>query len=439
MFLKRVEIAGFKSFANRTILDFLPSNVDSAESVRGITAIVGPNGSGKSNVADAIRWAIGEQSVKNLRGKKSEDVIFSGSGKKARLGSASVTLIFDNGDKRIPIEFAEVSVMRRLYRSGESEYLINGTKSRLSDIVDLLAQAGIGKDSHCVVTQGMSDAVLNATPLERRAILEEAAGVKPYQLRRERALRKLESTADNVVRVESLMTEIEPHLKNLKRQAEKAAQAETVVEQLRSRQLLLYGYLWQTFDGERSSLRAEESRVASRLADAQREAEALNARLLTASRTFESTGADAKLEEELRIVRMRLNTNEREVAILEGRIQVEEERRKPREVVESIPVDLGYVRSHVDEMRTAQEQLIERLGTVEDLSELQELKELARVVETRLAELSADAGKGSVVRTHIESGSNHWSRSSPKNSGGSRRLGNNSSIWNGRHAPDRPN
>ena len=400
MFLKRVEIAGFKSFANRTVLDFLPSNVDSVESVRGITAIVGPNGSGKSNVADAIRWAIGEQSVKNLRGKKSEDVIFSGSGKKARLGSASVTLVFDNSDKRIPIEYTEVSVTRRLYRSGESEYLINGTKSRLSDIVDLLAQAGIGKDSHCVVTQGMSDAVLNATPLERRAILEEAAGVKPYQLRRERALRKLESTADNVLRVESLMTEIEPHLKNLKRQAEKAAQAETVAKELRAKQLLLYGYLWATFDGERSSLRAEETRVAGRLAEAERESEELNAKLLVASRTFEATGADAKLEEEVRIVRMRLNTNEREVAILDGRIQAEEERRKPREVVESIPVDLAYVRTHVDEMRSAQEQLIERLGTVERLEELQELKELARVVGTRLSELSFDAGKGSVVKRH---------------------------------------
>ncbi len=168
MYLKKLEISGFKSFANKTSLDFLPEcdiasgarparNASRSDSGRcGITAIVGPNGSGKSNVADAIRWAIGEQSSKNLRGKKSEDVIFSGTDKKGRLGTASVTLYFDNSDKRIPIEFAEVSISRKVYRSGESEYLINGSRVRLLDIVDLLAKAGIGKDSYCVITQGMS-------------------------------------------------------------------------------------------------------------------------------------------------------------------------------------------------------------------------------------------------------------------------------------------
>jgi chromosome segregation protein len=188
MYLKKLEINGFKSFANRTSLDFLP-DCDLANGAKcGITAIVGPNGSGKSNVADAIRWAIGEQSSKNLRGKKSEDVIFAGTDKKSRLGTASVTLHFDNSDKRIPIEFAEVSIARKVYRSGESEYLINGSRVRLIDVVDLLAKAGIGKDSYCVITQGMSDAVLNATATERRAIFEDAAGVKQYQIEKERAL-----------------------------------------------------------------------------------------------------------------------------------------------------------------------------------------------------------------------------------------------------------
>ena len=181
-------------------MDFLPE-CDVVGGARcGITAIVGPNGSGKSNVADAIRWAIGEQSSKNLRGKKSEDVIFAGTDKKGRLGTASVTLYFDNSDKRIPIEFAEVSVTRKVYRSGESEYLINGSRVRLMDIVDLLAKAGIGKDSYCVITQGMSDSVLNASAIERRAIFEDAAGVKQYQIEKERALRKLESTRENLIR-----------------------------------------------------------------------------------------------------------------------------------------------------------------------------------------------------------------------------------------------
>ena len=166
MYLKRLEISGFKSFANKTVLDFLPDRSMAEGASCGITAIVGPNGSGKSNIADAIRWAIGEQSSKNLRGKKSEDVIFAGTEGKARMGSAAVTLHFDNSDKRIPIEFSDVSVTRKIYRSGESEYAINGNKVRLLDIVDLLAKAGIGKDSYCVITQGMSDAVLSASPLE---------------------------------------------------------------------------------------------------------------------------------------------------------------------------------------------------------------------------------------------------------------------------------
>ena len=251
VYLKKLEINGFKSFANKTALDFLPDRparnashndaggYGSSGGRSGITAIVGPNGSGKSNVADAIRWAIGEQSLKNLRGKKSEDVIFAGTDKKTRLGSASVTLYFDNSDKRIPIEFGEVSITRKIYRSGESEYLINGSRVRLLDIVDLLAKAGIGKDSYCVITQGMSDAVLNATPVERRAIFEDAAGVKQYQIEKERSLRKLASTEENLTRVESLLVEIEPHLKTLKRQAEKASQGKEIASRLREKQLLL--------------------------------------------------------------------------------------------------------------------------------------------------------------------------------------------------------
>ena len=254
MYLKKLELNGFKSFATKTALDFLPDCDIAGGGKCGITAIVGPNGSGKSNVADAIRWAIGEQSSKNLRGKKSEDVIFAGTEDKARLGTASVTLYFDNTDKRIPIEFSEVAITRKVHRNGEGEYLINGSRVRLLDVVDLLAKAGVGKDSYCVITQGMSDAVLSATPLERRAIFEDAAGVKQYQIEKERALRKLESTRENLARVDSLTIEIEPHLKNLRRQAEKASQAKDIALKLHSKQELLYGYLWHAFSEERGSL-----------------------------------------------------------------------------------------------------------------------------------------------------------------------------------------
>lgn len=397
MYLKRLEISGFKSFANKTILDFLPDAVVGGDAVRGITAVVGPNGSGKSNIADAIRWAIGEQSAKQLRGKKTEDVIFAGSSQKGRLGSALVTLHFDNKDKRIPLEFSEVTVTRKLYRSGESEYLINGSRARLLDIIDLLAKAGIGKDSHCVITQGMSDAVLNATPLERRSILEDAAGVKQYQIQKDRALRKLESTRENIVRVDGLMLEIEPHLKNLKRQAEKASQGKEVAEKLRSSQLTLFGFLWHTFDTDRSRLTQERDGLAKKLTTLEIECEAVNKALIAESQAVEDQSKVDELERHIRDIRIQLNGVEREMAIIDGRIQVENEKRKPREVVESVPVDLAYVREKLEAVRKDQERLIERLGTVEDLSELQDLKELARVIQTRMFELHADAGKGAVV------------------------------------------
>src|SRR4030066_659358 len=170
MYLKKLEISRFKSFANKTTLDFSFSQ----NGVPVVTAIVGPNGSGKSNIADAIRWVMGEQSMKNLRGKKSEDIIFAGSGKKARLGSAQATIFLDNADKKIPLEFDEVSITRKVFRSGEGEYLITGSRVRLQDVIDLLAKAGTGKESYSIINQGMADAVLNATPLERRSIIEDA-------------------------------------------------------------------------------------------------------------------------------------------------------------------------------------------------------------------------------------------------------------------------
>src|SRR6266567_174424 len=259
MYLKKVEITGFKSFANKTTLEFLPAgNFRGEAEGKGITAIVGPNGSGKLNVSDAIKWALGEQSMKTLRGKKSEDVIFAGSGTKARLSSAQVVLHFDNTDKRIPLEFADVIITRKLYRSGESEYLINGAKSRLLDVADFLARAGVGKESYCVINQGMSDALLNATPLDRRSVLEDAAGVKQYQIKKDRALKKLDSTRENMDRVSGLIREIEPHLKMLKRQAEKAQQGKVIAEELKGKQTKLFAYLWNQFQGEREKLSQEK-------------------------------------------------------------------------------------------------------------------------------------------------------------------------------------
>lgn len=415
MYLKKIEISGFKSFANKTALDFLPAHnrgdseaggpdkdgALASHALRsnagvGITAIVGPNGSGKSNVADAIRWAIGEQSLKNLRGKKSEDVIFSGTDKKARLGTASVTLFFDNSDKRIPIEFEEVSITRKIYRSGESEYLINGTRVRLLDIADLLAKVGIGKDSYCVITQGMSDAVLNATPVERRSIFEDAAGVKQYQIEKERALRKLESTRENLERVDSLTAEIEPHLKNLRRQAEKASQGKEVAEKLRSKQLLLYGFLWDAFERERGALMNERDKAGQAVFDLEVETNTLERAVAEISATMEDRGEEDGMSRSLQLLRDEINTLHRDRSIADGKIAIEKERQKSEEVVRVIPVDLHYVRKALEEIRLHQSTLIERLQNVEKLEDLQDIREFAQVIKQKLYDIHEKAGEGSV-------------------------------------------
>ncbi len=396
MYLKKLEISGFKSFANKTTLDFLPE-CDITSGVKcGITAIVGPNGSGKSNVADAIRWVIGEQSSKSLRGKKSEDLIFAGTDKKGRLGAASVTLYFDNADKRIPIEFAEVSITRKIFRSGESEYLINGSRVRLLDIVDLLAKAGIGKDSYCVITQGMSDAVLNATPIERRAIFEDAAGVKQYQIEKERALRKLESTRENLIKVDALTTEIEPHLKNLRRQAEKASQGKSIAEKLRAKQYLLASYLWHNFHTERGKLAEERDGVQKHVFDLEVETNTLAKVVAEASQSMADQSEEERVAVQLNELRDEGNTLLRERSVCDGKMEIEKEKQKAEEVIRIIPVDLAYVRQALEEIRKHQGELIDRLQHVEKLEDLQDIREFAQVIKQKLFELDQKAGAGSV-------------------------------------------
>ncbi len=223
MHLKRLEIQGFKSFAQKTTLEFEP----------GITAIVGPNGSGKSNVADSIRWILGEQSVKQLRGKKSDDVIFAGSDKRARGSFAEVVATFDNADRRIPLDSSEVSIGRRVDRSGESEYLINGARVRLLDIIDLVLKSNIGTSRYTVIGQGTIDQLILAGPGEIKGLLDEASGVKTYHVRREKTLKRLDQTAQNLMRAHDVVNELEPRLKSLRRQAKRMEAREGIELELK--------------------------------------------------------------------------------------------------------------------------------------------------------------------------------------------------------------
>lgn len=212
MYLKRLEIFGFKSFADKTELEFTP----------GITAVVGPNGSGKSNVSDAIRWVLGEQSARALRGGSMADVIFAGSDGKKAMGFAQVSLVLDNTDGKLGVGFAEVMVTRRVDRSGEGEYFINQVACRLKDVQDLFLDTGIGKDSYSIIGQGKIDEILSTKPEDRRALFEEAAGISRYKARKREAQRRLEETEQNLLRITDIIGELGQQMESLADQAERA-------------------------------------------------------------------------------------------------------------------------------------------------------------------------------------------------------------------------
>ncbi|MDA2893014.1 chromosome segregation protein SMC [Mycolicibacterium sp. BiH015] len=229
MHLKSLTLKGFKSFASPTTLRFEP----------GITCVVGPNGSGKSNVVDALTWVMGEQGAKTLRGGKMEDVIFAGTSSRAPLGRAEVTLTIDNSDNALPIEYSEVSITRRMFRDGAGEYEINGSRCRLADVQELLSDSGIGREMHVIVGQGKLSEILESRPEDRRAFIEEAAGVLKHRKRKEKAVRKLDSMSANLARLTDLTTELRRQLKPLGRQAEMARRAQTIQADLRDSRLRL--------------------------------------------------------------------------------------------------------------------------------------------------------------------------------------------------------
>ncbi|MBI2477070.1 AAA family ATPase, partial [Candidatus Uhrbacteria bacterium] len=241
MYLKEITIQGFKTFAQKTTLRFL----DPKAHGHAITAIVGPNGSGKSNIADAIRWVLGEQSMKLLRGKAATDVIFSGSQGKARAGFAEVELIFADVRGIEGIEFSEMHLARRLYRDGESTYIFNGQTVRLQDVQLFLAQANVGQQSYSVIGQGQIDHILAASPQERKQFFDDATGVKPLQLKRHRARLKLARTRENLGQIELLIQEIEPRLRMLKRLVRRREQRETIEKELQEAHVQYFGTLWR--------------------------------------------------------------------------------------------------------------------------------------------------------------------------------------------------
>ncbi len=279
MYLKSLAIKGFKSFADPATLELEP----------GVTVVVGPNGSGKSNVVDAMAWVLGAQAPKAVRSQKMDDVIFAGTAKRPALGRAEVSITIDNSDGTLPIEFSEVQITRTLFRTGESEYAINGVSCRLLDVQDLLSDSGVGRQQHIIVSQGQIDAVLNARPEERRQIIEEAAGVLKYRKRKERSERRLASTDDNLARLADLVREVKRQLKPLEKQANAARRHGDLVTELTALKLHLTGRELKAittalesakrqhheFDARETDLKVKLARLDSIVIDAEAELRAL--------------------------------------------------------------------------------------------------------------------------------------------------------------------
>lgn len=310
MILKRLELSGFKSFAKPTVLQFPAA----------VSAIVGPNGSGKSNVAEALRWALGEQSIKRLRGKKSEDLIFNGSLAIAKMSRAAVSVVFDNTAKILTVDYDELVITRIAHRSGENEYLINGLAARLKDIVELLGKVGIGTASHCIISQGEADGFLNGSAAERKEIIEESLGLKIYRVKKIDAEKRLEKTAENIKQVEALKRETQHQLKFLKKEVDKAEEREKFKTELKS---VYSRYIPQErhyLKKESNKITAEKHRIAEDVKNIERNA--------TESPTDSANEKIKEIEsrlgkEESNLEKLRFNRNamEREMGRIEGAME----------------------------------------------------------------------------------------------------------------------
>ncbi len=257
MYLKRLELQGFKSFADKTVLEFKP----------GITSVIGPNGSGKSNISDSIRWVLGEQSMKSLRGSSSSDIIFAGTQNRKSLGFAEASIVIDNSDGKLPIEYNEVTVTRKIYRSGETGYFINKTPCRLKDILELFMDTGIGKDGYSIIGQGKIDEILSNKSEDRRRIFEEAAGIVKYRTRKQESEKKLEQTKLNLLRINDILAEIEGTIEPLKIQSEKAKKFLDLREELKGVEVGLFLYNIETYKAKLEEIIKDEEIMQSQYDD----------------------------------------------------------------------------------------------------------------------------------------------------------------------------
>jgi chromosome segregation protein len=373
LFLKSLTLKGFKSFADKTTLEFEP----------GVCVVVGPNGSGKSNIVDSVAWVLGAQGARALRGGKMDDVIFAGTADRPALGRAEVSLTIDNTAHLLPIEFSEVTITRMLFRTGESEYMINGAPCRLLDIQDLLSDTGIGRQQHVIVGQGQLDTVLNARPEDRRAIIEEAAGILKFRKRKEKAERRLDATEGNLLRLTDLLREVRRQLRPLERQADAARRHDGIVEELNAVRLHLAGR-------EIDQLRAREGKrvdarqdLASQEQDVRVRLRALDNEVVEAEHALAVPGDDDVADMLARTEALRERSR--------GLVNLVTERRRGLERELTAVADEGVVETLVAEAA----QLRAQLAAVEsDFDALAPTRADVDAAEARLAELTSGPSQG---------------------------------------------
>jgi len=395
MFLQKIEIHGFKSFAQKTTLEFprpgkgcplVKNGVRSGEpnqlgqGLCGIACIVGPNGSGKSNIVDSIRWVLGEQSLKSLRGKKSQDIIFAGSEKKAKLGLAQVSLHINNEDGAMPFDYPEVIISRKLYRNGESEYRINKSRVRLQDILLLVAKANFGQKSYSIVSQGSIDQVIMANPNERKDYFDEAVGVKEFQLKRDQSLNKLESAWNNLRQVDALLTEIKPRLNSLTRQVRRLEKRERIEAELKTVQQQYYGWLWQELNNKIKKLKPDLENGESSLADSAKELKAIQAQLQSLEKEDSRSKVFNDLQQKYQQALDQKNKLREEQLILQNKIELA----KQRLIEKAVPLSLAEIISKLKEIDETEQKILSNLDSKEpaQLAQLKEdIRELGRLIK----------------------------------------------------------
>lgn len=355
MYLKSLELHGFKSFAQKTVLEFIKNN----NGRYSTTAIVGPNGAGKSNIVDAIRWVMGEQSMKTLRGKRGEDIIFSGSEVKGKMGMAAVTMTLENGDHKLPVDFDELVITRRYYRSGDSEYLINGKTVRLLDLQLLLAKAQFGQGSYGVIGQGTIDRLLLQTPQERKDFFDEACGIKEFQIKRHQAILKLHRTQENIEQATLLFNEIDPRLRSLSRQVKKLEKRQDIEILLRELQEQYYLTLYQHNKIQWDELQEELIKIDQEYNSASEELNSVQTELSKLAREESRQELFAKLQSEYQQKAREKSLLERELAVLEGKLQTEYSQVGKQNV--------GWLNKKISELHTDKTRLDLELQEVETM------------------------------------------------------------------------